>query len=132
MIFVHGWTDIGVGLTEYAEQNGFTPSIEYFLTQGYTKADLYITTYGVGYPKYSICYFSKDFLTYLRAFMEAVLAYTGAAKVDVISHSMGVTLSRAIIKGGIIKDAKRPFDLGPSLASKVDTYIGIAGGNYGI
>ena len=36
----------------------------------------------------------------IRRFMEAVLDYTGAPKIDVISHSMGVTLSRAAIKGG--------------------------------
>jgi len=39
-------------------------------------------------------------LEYLRAFTEAVIAYTGAAKIDVIGHSMGVTLSRRVIKGG--------------------------------
>jgi len=39
----------------------------------------------------------------LRAFTEAVLNYTGAEKINVISHSMGVTLSRRVIKGGIVK-----------------------------
>ena len=44
--------------------------------------------------------------------MEAVLAYTGAEQIDVISHSMGVTLSRAIIKGRNIAAEATPFDLG--------------------
>ena len=40
----------------------------------------------------------------LRAFIEAVLTYTKADKVDVISHSMGVTLARKAIQGGNSKD----------------------------
>jgi pimeloyl-ACP methyl ester carboxylesterase len=64
--------------------------------------------------------------------MEAVLAYTGSAKVHVIGHSMGVTLSRRVIKGGLVDSSSTPFNLGPSLANRVDTYIGIAGANYGL
>lgn len=45
---------------------------------------------------------------------------------------MGVTLGRAIIKGGTITAAETPFDLGPSLAPKVDVFIGLAGANYGL
>ena len=45
---------------------------------------------------------------------------------------MGVTLGRRVIKGGHVTAAETPFDLGPSLASKVDTFIGIAGANYGL
>lgn len=46
---------------------------------------------------------SEEFLTYLRAFTEAVMKYTGAEKIDVVSHSMGVTLGRRVIKGGLVK-----------------------------
>ena len=35
-----------------------------------------------------------------RKFIEAVLEYTKAEKVNVIAHSMGVTLSRGALKGG--------------------------------
>jgi triacylglycerol lipase len=45
---------------------------------------------------------------------------------------MGVTLGRRVIKGGVVSEAENPFDLGPSLASKVDTFIGIAGANWGL
>lgn len=36
----------------------------------------------------------------MRAFVEAVIAYTGTSKVNIIGHSMGVTIGRKIIKGG--------------------------------
>jgi triacylglycerol lipase len=71
-------------------------------------------------------------LTYLRAFTEAIIAYTGAEKINIISHSMGVTLGRRVIKGGKVTAAATPFNLGPSLANKVDTFIGLAGATYGL
>lgn len=71
-------------------------------------------------------------MEYLRAFTEAVISYTGATKIDIIGHSMGVTLGRRVVKGGIVNAAPNPFNLGPSLASKVDTFIGIAGANFGL
>lgn len=42
----------------------------------------------------------KKNVKYMRAFLEAVLAYTKAEKVIVIGHSMGVTIGRKIIQGG--------------------------------
>ena len=66
----------------------------------------------------------------MRAFVEAVIAYTGAEKVDIISHSMGVTLARRIIKGGYVSSDN--INVGDALTDKVDTFLGIAGGNYGL
>lgn len=77
-------------------------------------------------------YHSMEYLTYLRAFTEAVLKYTGAEKIVVIGHPISVTLGRRVIKGGQVSSTFYPFDLGPSLADKVDTFIGIAGANYGL
>lgn len=71
-------------------------------------------------------------MEYLRAFTEAVIAYTGSPKVNIIGHSMGVTLARRVIKGGKVNSAPNPFNLGVSLASKVDTFIGLAGANLGL
>jgi hypothetical protein len=45
---------------------------------------------------------------------------------------MGVTLGRRVIKGGEVKATFFPYNLGPSLADKVDTFIGIAGANLGL
>jgi len=112
---------------------GFSKSIEYFLSKGYSKSEMYITTWGPGdKTKASDQTHSKEYLTYLRAFTEAVLKYTGASKFNVISHSMGVTLGRRVIKGGVVNAASQPFNLGPSLANMVDTYIGIAGATWGL
>ena len=36
----------------------------------------------------------------VRAFIEAVITYTKASHIVVVSHSMGVTLARKVIKGG--------------------------------
>lgn len=45
---------------------------------------------------------------------------------------MGVTLGRRVIKGGHVASTMFPFDLGASLADKVDTFVGIAGANLGL
>ena len=99
VLFIHGWSDVGVG-SSYPGQSGFAFTIDYFLWQGYTQADIYTTTWGVGWGDNALCNFSSSFLEYNRAFAEAVLAYTGAPKIDVIGHSMGVSIGRSIIKGG--------------------------------
>lgn len=104
IVFFHGNSDIAVGVVDLF--TGFTKSIEYFSTQGYTKSEMYITTWGPGSKdKAPDQTHSKEYLTYLRAFTEAVLAYTGAEKINIISHSMGVTLGRRVIKGGVVNAA---------------------------
>jgi triacylglycerol lipase len=70
----------------------------------------------------------------VRKMIEAVKAYTGAAKVDVIAHSMGVTLARKAILGGYATDALEggQYYIGPPLTASVDTFVGIAGANRGL
>jgi hypothetical protein len=130
IIFIHGNSDKAIGFTGW--QTGFTNSIEYFISQGYTEAELYATTWGPADAfQMANQYHSFAYLSYLRAFVEAVLNYTGAAQVDIISHSMGVTLGRKVVQGGTGND-NGPYNLGPSLLQKVDTFIGIAGANWGL
>eukprot|EP00347_Sterkiella_histriomuscorum_P024524 403330808 len=131
IVYFHGNSDVAVGTN--GKFNGFTKSIEYFLSKGYKKSELYITTWGPANKDLaSNQVHSKEYLEYLRKFTEAVIAYTGAKKINVMGHSMGVTLARRVIKGGKVNAATNPFSLGASLADKVDTFIGIAGANYGL
>jgi hypothetical protein len=63
-----------------------------------------------------------------------VKAYTGAAKVDIVTHSMGVTLARKAVLGGYATDSLNggQYYIGAPLTSSVDTFVGIAGANLGL
>jgi triacylglycerol esterase/lipase EstA (alpha/beta hydrolase family) len=104
-VFIHGNSDIGFGRGKAdgydSWQTGLRELATYLGTQGYTKAELYTTTWGNGkIDSASLNNHKKSYVLPLRAFLEAVLAYTGATQVNIIGHSMGVTLGRKIIKGG--------------------------------
>ncbi len=133
VIFIHGNSDSALGAGVGA--TGWTASVNYFISKGYKSSELYATTWGpADVMQSSLQYHSKAHLTRLRKFIEAVKAYTGAAKVDVIAHSMGVTLARKAIKGGSGYDMLDggSYNLGPALTSSIDTFAGIAGGNQGL
>jgi pimeloyl-ACP methyl ester carboxylesterase len=55
----------------------------------------------------------------LCRFIEAVQWYTGSRQVDIVTHSLGVTIARELMR------------LYPSLARDVTAFVGIAGGNHG-
>jgi len=132
VIFFHGNSDHAVGVKS-DKFNGFTDSISFFLSQGYKPSELYITTWGPANSELaSQQTHSFEYLNYLRKFTEAVLKYTGAQKIDVIGHSMGVTLGRKVIRGGKLVEKGNTYQLGESLAGKVDTFLGIAGANLGL
>lgn len=60
-----------------------------------------------------------------------MLEYTGASEIDIIAHSRGVTYSRIIAKGGFVDGIDEPFFVGPPLAPRINTFIGIAGHCWG-
>ncbi len=126
VIFVHGNGD---------RASSWGPSRSAFLAAGWTNAELYATTWGPASPLLvSQQYHSREHLEHLRAFVEAVLDYTGAAKVDIIGHSMGVTLMRKVVQGGTASDALAggTYSLGSPLTADVDAFVGIAGANQGL
>ncbi|KAK0402020.1 hypothetical protein QR680_016097 [Steinernema hermaphroditum] len=135
VVFIHGNSDGALAIPGLYS-SGFTNTISYFESHGYTSAELYVTTWGDRKAADAhLNTHSCQLIQHLRAFVDAVIGYTGAEYVDVISHSMGVTLARKIIRGGYLIDPKAPghgCDIGPSLAEKVDTFIGISGANYGM
>ena len=72
VVFFHGNSDIAVGVVDLF--TGFTKSIEYFTANGYKKSELYITTWGPGDKNRAQDQsHTKEYLTYLRAFVEAIL-----------------------------------------------------------
>ncbi len=133
VIFIHGNGDSALGTV--SPYTGWRASIEYLKTKGYTSAEIYATTWGPANGALTAQqYHSKEYLTRIRAFIQAVQAYTGAAKVDVVGHSMGVTLARKAIKGGSAYDAAAggTYSLGSALTSSIDAFVGIAGANRGL
>ena len=138
VIFIHGNSDVafGRGTTDgyVSWQTGFRALATFLSTKGYEKSEMYTTTWGPANPNLAVQnYHSKEYVTRMRAFVEAVIAYTGAKQVNIISHSMGVTIARKVIKGGTAIDhSAGSYDVGPSLKDKVKTFIGLAGANLGL
>ncbi len=131
VIYIHGNADRCFG----GLMGGWDDSVDYFLSKGYRSSELYCTTYGSASALSASSYYhSKDFIMRIRKMVEAVKAYTGADKVDIIGHSMGVTVARKAIKGGSATDALAggSYNVGSSLTSSVDTFVGIAGANQGL
>lgn len=133
VIFIHGNSDSALG--QSSALTGWNASINYFGSQGYKTSELYATTWGDADPLLSAYqYHSKPNLQKIRAFIQAVKAYTGAAKVDIVTHSMGVTLTRKAILGGSGNDSANggDYNLGLPLTSSVDAFVGISGANWGL
>jgi triacylglycerol lipase len=133
VIFIHGNSDSALG--QSSALTGWNSSINYFLSQGYKTSELYATTWGDANPALSAYqYHSKPNLQKIRAFIQAVKAYTGATKVDIVTHSMGVTLTRKAILGGAGNDSANGgnYNLGAPLTSGVDAFVGISGANWGL
>ncbi|MCU0687626.1 MAG: lipase family protein [Polyangiaceae bacterium] len=133
VIFIHGNGDKAAG--DSFGQTGWSASYDYFTRNGYKPAELYATTWGPADAfQSSQQYHSKAHVMQVRRFIEAVKAYTGASKVDIVAHSMGVTLARKAVKGGSANDALAggSYNVGPSLKTSVDAFVGIAGANLGL
>lgn len=143
VVFVHGTADSVIG--DNWKNNGFRATIEHFIDRGYTKAELYGSTWGWAdyYHEFQHVY-QQEYVMYIRKFIEAVLDYTGAEHIDVICHSMGVPLTRRALKGGwssvptsrveygSADPEERPFYIGKPLTRRVKHFIGIVGPNYGV
>ncbi|PAV62714.1 hypothetical protein WR25_25836 [Diploscapter pachys] len=133
VIFIHGNSDSALHKTLEQSYFGWDNSVEYFLQNGYTIGELYATSWGDtdalnAAKRTHNCALVQS----LRRFMQAVLDYTKAPKVSFVTHSMGVTLGRKIIKGGQIQASDGNCDIGPPLNSKVEVFVGLSGANYGL
>ncbi len=127
VILIHGNADTA---------SGWNDVVAGYKRSGYKDSEVYAMSWGDG--KVSSAgnnYHSEHYLREVRGFIQAVKEYTGADKVDVIGHSMGVTLARKAIKGGTGIDQASPgghYDLGKPITHEVDTFVGIAGANEGL
>ena len=125
VILVHGSTDRALG----GHSGSWTKTIEALTAHGYREAEIYALTWGNGQQNSGPSNNHREaYIALVRTFIEAVLAYTGAEQVDLVAHSMGVTLSRGAIKG---ITSTRGAAL-PALTNNIKTFIAIAGGNLGV
>jgi triacylglycerol lipase len=127
VVLIHGNADTA---------KGWNDVVAGYKRAGYQDSEIYVMSWGDG--KVSSAgnnYHSEHYLREVRGFIQAVKEYTGSEKVDVLGHSMGVTLARKAIKGGTGVDQASTggqYDLGKPISDSVDTFVGIAGGNRGL
>ncbi|VDM44383.1 unnamed protein product [Toxocara canis] len=120
VIIVHGMT---------SRVDRFSDIKDYFMAKGYTDAEVYGTTYGdAGETSMLFVTMECDFVKRIRELIIAVNAFTNS-KVDVLAFSMGSPIARKAILGGTCVDTEE--QLGVPLTSLVDTFVGIAGANFG-
>jgi pimeloyl-ACP methyl ester carboxylesterase len=101
VIFLHGNNDTPYP-TACNPYGAVHSMAQYFLDHGYRASELW----GLGYQgdqcdlvttptnRSGIAHSTVANVPDLRAFVHAVLAYTGAKRVDIVGHSLGVTLAR--------------------------------------
>jgi hypothetical protein len=138
VIFVHGnqadaqnWLDV---MQQFAEQAGYTMQEMYALS--YNGLGNYYAGAPAQVPPTSLdqAYIQQnsnvlangghgaandDSVPDLCHFVEAVQWYTGSRQVDIVAHSLGVTMTRRLMQ------------LYPTLATDVVAFVGIAGANHG-
>ncbi|KAI1726780.1 lipase (class 2) domain-containing protein [Ditylenchus destructor] len=120
VIIVHGITN---KITRF---NGVTQALR---AQGYTSGEIYGTTWGDGgVTPAGLVEMKCAYVKQIRSMIIAVREYTGR-KVDVVGYSMGSPLARKAILGGNCVDTREV--LGPPLTEHIDTFLSVAGANYG-
>jgi len=102
IVFVHGWN---------SSASTWNTMISRFQAAGYTSNQLYAFTYNSNQSNATIA-------TQVRDAVNALRARTGAARVDIVAHSMGSLSSRYYLK-----------NLGGTAV--VDDWVSLAGPNHG-
>ncbi|CEF70848.1 Lipase EstA/Esterase EstB family-containing protein [Strongyloides ratti] len=131
IIFIHGNSD-GALSDGSTWGTGWNSHISFFKNSGYKLSELYGITWGNRDSQDPMnITVSCDEVERIRRFIFAVLEYTEYDSVNIIAHSMGVTMARKAIKGGVINGIRRSCNIDDSLLNHVHTFIAISGANYG-
>jgi triacylglycerol lipase len=120
VVFVHGMKS-RANLTLFMR--------DYYIANGnYSEAELYATTYGPATNAMIKC----DYVKTVRTFIQAVAAFTGGKRVDVVGISLGNPVARKALLGGFCVDEPGEHLGGPIGKSHVETYVSVVGINYGV
>uniref|UniRef100_A0AC35EY03 Triacylglycerol lipase n=1 Tax=Panagrolaimus sp. PS1159 TaxID=55785 RepID=A0AC35EY03_9BILA len=120
VILVHGITN---------KISRFVGMVVHLQQRGYSSGEIYGTTWGDGgVSPAGLVDMKCSYVKQVRAMIIAVRQYTGT-KVDVIAYSMGSPIARKAILGGNCIDSREI--LGPPLTELIDTFLSVAGSNYG-
>ncbi|VDM95275.1 unnamed protein product [Thelazia callipaeda] len=107
-----------------------TTYVYFLLSKGYNQSDIYGTTWGDGgTTPIALVDMKCSYVKQIRSMIIAVRQYTGT-RVDVIAYSVGSPIARKAILGGNCVDTREI--LGPPLTELIDTYLSVAGANYGV
>jgi triacylglycerol lipase len=129
VVFVHGNGDRAIG----GALGGWSAPMAAYAAEGWDEGLLFAVTWGPGDPLLASQQdHDRANVLAVRRFLEAVLDYTEAAHIDVVAHSMGVTLARLAIAGGPVADDLGAYDVGDPLTDRVDAFVAIAGANLGL
>lgn len=102
VIFVHGWN---------ANETMWDTAVSTFRSAGYSSGDITVLYYNSGVS-------AQEAAVTLAAEVDHLRAYTGKAKVDVVSHSLGSMVTKYCVELG-------------SCAGKVDHWMSLAGADNG-
>ncbi len=127
VIFLHGNNDTSHPMECNELFGNIRNMAQYFHAQGYSLGELWGLSYQGAQcdlrlshePRAAEPHTAKANVPDLRAFVAAVLAYSGAQQVDLVGHSLGVTLSREWMRQD-------------NAYSKVRSLVGVDGPEHGI
>uniref|UniRef100_A0A915ETW3 Triacylglycerol lipase n=1 Tax=Ditylenchus dipsaci TaxID=166011 RepID=A0A915ETW3_9BILA len=120
VVIVHGITN------KISRFNGIVVALK---ARGYTSGEVFGTTWGDGgVTPAGLVDMKCAYVKQVRSMIIAVREYTGQ-KVDVVAYSMGSPIARKAILGGNCVESREV--LGPPLTEHIDTFLSVAGANYG-
>uniref|UniRef100_A0A0N5BR56 Lipase n=1 Tax=Strongyloides papillosus TaxID=174720 RepID=A0A0N5BR56_STREA len=133
IIFFHGNGDGALRSGEDEFGSGWSDIMLTFTKHGYKPSSMYAYTYGdrdmkTAYSREMRC----NLVVQANRFIAAVLEYTGAKQVDVIGHSMGVSIARKAIIGGRFIDDDENCPEFEMLNDRVRNFVSISGAHYGM